>query len=188
MPTCRIWGSHRDDYKEFLVEELKQPSIACYLLHACFFPSTLKMEAVCSSEKSVDIQWITRRYIPEERIVHSLLTFVKHIISLTNYIYAISFDSLAVCSFIGLCVYLSLLRYYELEFQPYSYLEYIVKWCDFRLVPQPFGRGISVPKGLYARQHNTDKLSVPHLRPTFFFLYMLLKDAVRIETIYFSVR
>jgi hypothetical protein len=27
--------------------------------------STLKMEAICSSETSVDFQWTTRRYIPE---------------------------------------------------------------------------------------------------------------------------
>jgi hypothetical protein len=33
--------------------------------------STLKMEAICSSETSVDIQWTTRRYIPEDCTLHN---------------------------------------------------------------------------------------------------------------------
>jgi hypothetical protein len=33
--------------------------------------STLKMEAICSSETSVDTQRTTRRYIPEEDTLHN---------------------------------------------------------------------------------------------------------------------
>jgi hypothetical protein len=33
--------------------------------------TTLKMEAVYSSEKSVDVHWVTRRYTPEDIIVQS---------------------------------------------------------------------------------------------------------------------
>jgi hypothetical protein len=43
---------------------------ACHLFACWFFAevifSTLKMEAICSSETSVDIQRTTRRYIPED--------------------------------------------------------------------------------------------------------------------------
>jgi hypothetical protein len=38
--------------------------LACWFL-AEFISSTLKMEAICSSEASVDTQRTTRRYIPE---------------------------------------------------------------------------------------------------------------------------
>jgi hypothetical protein len=33
--------------------------------------STLNMEATCSSETSVDFQWTTRHYIPQDRTFHS---------------------------------------------------------------------------------------------------------------------
>jgi hypothetical protein len=36
-----------------------------------FYPPTLKMEAICSSETSVDFQRITRRYIPEDSTFHN---------------------------------------------------------------------------------------------------------------------
>jgi hypothetical protein len=35
------------------------------------YSSTLKMEAICSSEMSVDFQRATRRYIPEDRNLHN---------------------------------------------------------------------------------------------------------------------
>jgi hypothetical protein len=45
----------------------------CY--HAGFllnlFFSTLKMEAICSSETLVDFRLATRRYIPEDKILHN---------------------------------------------------------------------------------------------------------------------
>jgi hypothetical protein len=33
--------------------------------------STLKMEAICSSETSVDTQWTARLYIPENDTLHN---------------------------------------------------------------------------------------------------------------------
>jgi hypothetical protein len=42
--------------------------------HAGFllrFPSTLKMEAICSFESSVDFQRTTLRYIPEDSTLHN---------------------------------------------------------------------------------------------------------------------
>jgi hypothetical protein len=52
-----------------------EPGSACHLL-ACWFLaeltySTLKMEAMCPSETSVDTQRTTRRYIPEDRTIHN---------------------------------------------------------------------------------------------------------------------
>jgi hypothetical protein len=45
------------------------------------YSSTLKMEATCSSETSLDFHWTTRRYIPEDRNHHShdCENLVKHI-------------------------------------------------------------------------------------------------------------
>jgi hypothetical protein len=39
-----------------------------YRLHLQAYSSTLKMEAICSSETSVDFQRTTRRYMPEDNI------------------------------------------------------------------------------------------------------------------------
>jgi hypothetical protein len=52
---------------------------ACHLLSHWFLAqlifSTLKMEAICSSETSVDTQWTTRRYIPEDgTLLHNLFS------------------------------------------------------------------------------------------------------------------
>jgi hypothetical protein len=48
---------------------------ACYLLSRWFLAqlisSALKTEAICSSEMSVDFQWTTRRYIPEDGTLHN---------------------------------------------------------------------------------------------------------------------
>jgi hypothetical protein len=45
---------------------------ACLLLVSCFaYTSTLKMEAICSSESSIDSNQTTRCYIPECRNFHS---------------------------------------------------------------------------------------------------------------------
>jgi hypothetical protein len=62
------------------------------IFHSCFillvlleeltYSSTLKMEATCSSETSVDYQRTTRSYIPEDR------TLYLHVVSnLINYIF-----------------------------------------------------------------------------------------------------
>jgi hypothetical protein len=45
--------------------------------------SALKMEATCSSETSVDFQRTARRYIPEDRILHVILT---HLITETYFL------------------------------------------------------------------------------------------------------
>jgi hypothetical protein len=40
----------------------------CFTLDFCLtYPSTVKMEAICSSEASVDIEWSTLHYIPEHK-------------------------------------------------------------------------------------------------------------------------
>jgi hypothetical protein len=43
---------------------------ACTLVSCLAYSSTLKMEAICSSETSVDFQRTTWRYIPEDRTLH----------------------------------------------------------------------------------------------------------------------
>jgi hypothetical protein len=44
----------------------------CFTLVSCLaYSSTVKMEAKCSSETSVDIQRTTRCYIPEDGILHN---------------------------------------------------------------------------------------------------------------------
>jgi hypothetical protein len=44
----------------------------CFMLVSCLaYSSTLKMEARCFSETSVDFQRTTRRYIPEDRTLHN---------------------------------------------------------------------------------------------------------------------
>jgi hypothetical protein len=71
---CRIWRAHTDGYDDTswgitLCVPLKFSS-AWYLLHSGFcmaYFSALKMEATYTPETSVDIQWTTRRYIPEDR-------------------------------------------------------------------------------------------------------------------------
>jgi hypothetical protein len=41
------------------------------LVYCSAYSSTLKMEAICSSETSVHIQRTTRRYIPEDSTLHN---------------------------------------------------------------------------------------------------------------------
>jgi hypothetical protein len=47
----------------------KQVACRALLVSCSAYPSTLKMEAICSSETSVDFQRTTRRYIPEDSIL-----------------------------------------------------------------------------------------------------------------------
>jgi hypothetical protein len=45
---------------------------ACFMLVSRLaYSSTLKMEAICSSETSVDVHRNARRYIPEDRALHN---------------------------------------------------------------------------------------------------------------------
>jgi hypothetical protein len=49
---------------------------ACFMLVSCTaYSSTLKMEAICSSEMSVDFHRTTWRYIPEDRILQNFHHF-----------------------------------------------------------------------------------------------------------------
>jgi hypothetical protein len=54
---------------------ISPPSSTCHLLSRWFLAhlmfSTLKMEAICSSETPVDFQRTTRRYIPEDGTLQS---------------------------------------------------------------------------------------------------------------------
>jgi hypothetical protein len=75
--VCRIWGIHSGGYEEYHLlgydavlsynrrfgAELPP---ACWLVFAEIISSTLKMEAICSSERSVVTQQTTRRHIPED--------------------------------------------------------------------------------------------------------------------------
>jgi hypothetical protein len=55
VESSGISGSHNGGYEEY------------HLLVFCWaYFSTLKMEAICSSETSIDTRRTTRRYIPED--------------------------------------------------------------------------------------------------------------------------
>jgi hypothetical protein len=58
---CRIWGSHSSVVRWVSNDHL----LSRWFLAQLIF-STLKMEAVCSSETSFDTQRTTQRYIPED--------------------------------------------------------------------------------------------------------------------------
>jgi hypothetical protein len=45
--------------------------LSCVLVSCSAYVSTLKKEAMCSSETTVDFQRTTRRYIPEDSAAHS---------------------------------------------------------------------------------------------------------------------
>jgi hypothetical protein len=58
-----------------------KPAWACLthaftLISCSAYSSTLKMEAICSSETSVEFQRITQRYIPEDSTLHHILCSV----------------------------------------------------------------------------------------------------------------
>jgi hypothetical protein len=46
------------------------------LLVSCCYSLTLKKEAICYSELSVDFQWTTRRYIPEDDTLQHVTNFL----------------------------------------------------------------------------------------------------------------
>jgi hypothetical protein len=59
---------------------------ACLLILAEIISSTLKMEAICSSETSVATQQTTRRHIPEDDTLHN-----HRCENLKSYIYVMCF-------------------------------------------------------------------------------------------------
>jgi hypothetical protein len=69
----RIWGSHNSGYKGHCLLEYNDVIQATIFL-VLFL--TLKMEAIYSSETSVDFQQTTRRYIPEDSTLQTD-TFLK---------------------------------------------------------------------------------------------------------------
>jgi hypothetical protein len=55
----------------FMTEQSKALVAACFLLTTHFaYALTLKMEAVCSSETSVNFYWATQHYIPVDSTFH----------------------------------------------------------------------------------------------------------------------
>jgi hypothetical protein len=61
--------------KSFDVAEKHAASIfglpPAFMPVACISYSTLKMEAICSSEKLVDFQWTTQHYVPQDITLHN---------------------------------------------------------------------------------------------------------------------
>jgi hypothetical protein len=66
--NCKIWVSHSAFMSSFIFWDISLPD---FTLVSCFaYSSTIKIEATCSSETSVDSQWTTRQYIQENKILH----------------------------------------------------------------------------------------------------------------------
>jgi hypothetical protein len=63
---CRIWGFHSGGC---------EAEDACTLVSRWTHFFTLKMEAICSSERSVETQRTTRCYIPEDGTLQILISF-----------------------------------------------------------------------------------------------------------------
>jgi hypothetical protein len=53
------------------MENVQKHNHSFTLVFCLAYSSTLKMEATCSSETSVDFQRTTRRYIPEDKTLHN---------------------------------------------------------------------------------------------------------------------
>jgi hypothetical protein len=61
-------------------QSIQAPFAICFILVSCFaYSSTLKMEATCSPDKSVEPQRTTRCYIPHDRTLHN--HGLEHLIS-----------------------------------------------------------------------------------------------------------
>jgi hypothetical protein len=58
--------------KSTILKETSLPS-AFTLIYCSAYFSTMKMEAICSSETSIDTQWTTRRYIPEDGTLQNVI-------------------------------------------------------------------------------------------------------------------
>jgi hypothetical protein len=56
-----------------LLEVNMKQLATCFTLVSCMtYSSTLKTGVTCSSKTSVDLQWTTQHYIPEDRILHKI--------------------------------------------------------------------------------------------------------------------
>jgi hypothetical protein len=52
-------------------QDWRMSQAPAFMLVSCLaYYSTLKLEAICSSRTSVDFQWPTQRYIPEDNTLH----------------------------------------------------------------------------------------------------------------------
>jgi hypothetical protein len=76
-----IWDSHNSGYKEFCL--LRFNARIClppaFMVVSCLaYSSTLKMEAICSFERSVDLQPTKRRYNPEDRTILVRLVAISY--------------------------------------------------------------------------------------------------------------
>jgi hypothetical protein len=69
----RFGGTRRPHHHSRIISRAwKQVASRAFTLVSCStYSSILNMEAICSSETSVDFQWTTRRYIPEDRTLHN---------------------------------------------------------------------------------------------------------------------
>jgi hypothetical protein len=65
----RFFEIFSEEISENILNKGLPPAFTLVSCSAYF--STLKTEAICSSETSVDFQWTTRRYIPEDSTLHS---------------------------------------------------------------------------------------------------------------------
>jgi hypothetical protein len=76
----------------------------CSMLDSCMaYSSNLKMEATCSFETSVDFQWTTRRYIPEDRTLcdhrrENLKSYTYNVGSITTYTMYRYLDAVDICN------------------------------------------------------------------------------------------
>jgi hypothetical protein len=59
---------------------MKALLVGAFTIGSCLAYSTLKMEAICSSETSVDCQWTAWHYIPENSTLHTIILLKKFII------------------------------------------------------------------------------------------------------------
>jgi hypothetical protein len=85
IKICRMSVSHNGGYEHFHVfcyikpcSPLKALPSACFMVVSCFaYSSTLKMQAIYTSEASVDFQLTTRRCVPEDRTLQSKFVYSK---------------------------------------------------------------------------------------------------------------
>jgi hypothetical protein len=76
----RLRLQHRSISQAGTQHEVGSKLAACFMLVSCLtYSSTLKMDAICSSETCVEFHRTTRHYIPEGRTL-----FYKHSVSLFN--------------------------------------------------------------------------------------------------------
>jgi hypothetical protein len=69
--TCRFHLQRRRISQEWNQHEISL-LVTCFILVSCLdYSSTLKMEATCSPETSVNCQRTTRCYIPEDRTLYN---------------------------------------------------------------------------------------------------------------------